>query len=196
MEGGKPKPTPLVQALVANRTIEMRLARTAIRRVGNGPDGEDAARCVIEIVLRRERERYCWNPRGPWSFEKYMFRTLRGVLANGRRATENDPEIATEEMDPLVLGLHPDQARDDLAERHALEEIADETERLLAEDSQGAVPLAMLRASTEQDYEDHADLAERIGCTLADIRRGQRRITSYATKLVDAFRAKQRRPTR
>jgi hypothetical protein len=127
-----------------------------------------------------------------------MFRTLRGVLANGRRATDRDPEDPTEDMEPLAGSRDPDDARDELAERMELEAIADETERLLGEDSQGAVALAMLRAATEQDYEDHADLARRIGpgCTLADIRKGQRRITAYATKLVEAFRARQRRPTR
>lgn len=198
MVGEKPSSTPLVQALVANRKIELRLARTAIRLIGNGADGEDAARCVIEIVLRRERERYCWNPKGPWSFEKYMFRTLRGVLSTGRRAADNNPEIPTDEdeLEPIAGSLHPDDARDELDERMALEAIADETERQLGKDKQGAVPLAMLRAATEQDYEDHADLAQRIGCTLEDVRKGQRRITKYAAKLVEAFRAKQRRPTR
>jgi DNA-directed RNA polymerase specialized sigma24 family protein len=185
--------TPLVQALIADRKIEKRLARTATRRIGSAADGEDAARHVIEIVLKREREKYCWNPKGPWSFQKYMFRTLRGVLSTDGRAAENDPDIPTEDLEPLAGSTHPDDVKAEQAERLELEALADETERLVAEDSQGAIPLAMLKAATEQDYEDHTELAARVGCSLEDIRKGQRRITKYAAKLVEAFRVKKRR---
>jgi hypothetical protein len=191
-----PKPTPLVLALVADRRIEMSLANTAIRRVGNGPDGEDIARHVIELVLTRERESFCWNPNGPWSFRKYMFRTLRGVLSTDGRAARNNPDVATEDMGPLGASVRLDETDADRAERRELDAIADETERRLADDSQGAVPLAMLKASVERDYDDHADLARHLGCSLEAVRKGQRLITKYAAKLVESYRVKQRRPTK
>jgi len=196
MEGDKPKPTPLVLALVADRKIELSLARTASRRIGNGPDGEDIARHVIELVLIRERERYCWNPNGPWSFRKYMFRTLRGVLSTDGRAARNNPEIAHEDMGPFGARVRLDEIEAAQAKRRELDAIADETEQRLADDSQGAIPLAMLKASVEHDYEDHAELAQHLGCPLEDVRKGQRLITKYAAKLVESFRVKKRRPTK
>src|SRR5277367_3282405 len=166
MEGEKPKPTPLVLALAADPEIQMRIMRSAIIRTGSAVEGQDAAQTAFELVLEREQLECCWNPKGPWSAHKYMYRALRGVLSTRRRARQGDPEDPTEDMEPVARGLHPEEASDELDERMALEAIADETEKMLAEDSQGAIPLAMLEASTEQDYEDHADLADRIGCSV------------------------------
>jgi hypothetical protein len=190
-----PKPTPLVLALAADPTIELRLARFAIRRMPSAVEGEDAAAHAIELVLKRERETFCWNPKGPWSFQKYMFRTVRGVVSTRRRAAENDPHDSTEDERLEALVGSTDDTESDSAERRELDALADQTERLLAEDSQGAIPLAMLKAAIDHDCDDHAEFARIIGCSVQDIRRGQRIITKYAAKLVEAFRAKKRRPT-
>jgi len=195
-EGEKPKPTPLVLALAADPRIQRRVVRRAIIRIGSVPEGEEAAQEAFRVVLEREQDRYCWNPAGPWSAQKYMYRALAGVMSTRRRAAEGDPETPTEDMELHEEGLNPDDASADAEERMAREALADETERLLAADKNGTIPIAMIKASVEHDYEDHTELAAHIGCSLEEVREGQRLITKYASKLVAAFRAKQRRPAK
>jgi hypothetical protein len=186
-----PLTTPLAKALTWR--LMMELTQWAIGRMKDPTHGEECAGKTFELLAKRERERWCWNPKGPWTIRKYAFRTCRGVMATFRRWFEKNEEDAIAEMDEICPGLNDVADEADIERQRADESIAEQVYRDLAAHPKGTLPIAMLKAAEEGFEGDHQELAARCNVTVPEIRSAQALLTRICNGRKEKWHEEQRR---
>jgi DNA-directed RNA polymerase specialized sigma24 family protein len=179
----KPPKTPFEEELEKNPGLLDELLVRALRRTGNAADAEDVRAITLYRAFRKEREGQGW-PRDKVPLMVHLLVIMDGVLTERRRRWRRKPTAPIEDA--------PEQHDEAPRADHAyitMEEKCRASAKLrekLADDSQGAMPIAILDG-WGQGIEGHSELADRIKCTVPEIRAAIKRLQRCAEDLAESW---------
>lgn len=184
-DGDRPL-TPLGRLLKSDAELRNQLYMLAFRQTGRTKDADDLFQDTIAKGLEGEA-RGEWSAAGEVPARRYLVTILCALAGNRRRRARKFPSVPLDGDDAPPLGatnqLDPERAMVEREKHLQREKLIAELRDELAKESSGRIPLAMLEWSAKGEY-SHAEYAEKIGCTLPDIRLAQRRITYHAERLL------------
>lgn len=188
-EGGKRELTPLEAVLVRDASVRDTLLRWARRRTPDAASAEDLFAETLRAAVQRERVGERWDPDGTVSALAHLGSILSGIRANNRRYQKRRPLERVEDADgaqgptPWQPIVSAEQALIDREDDEQRGQLKAEVRRRLAEDTDGALPIAMMDAADEGIHGPKR-LAEHLQCPIDKVRLAQRRIAYHARKLV------------
>ena len=155
------------------------------RKVNNPADVEDIAQEVIRVAVKRERLGNGWTPESGQTALRYLGAIVPGVLANFRRrggrkktsSLENPGWVASE-------GPSPQDLAEESSERATLVKLARQLRDYIAKKSQTLYSLGILDAAAE-GIEAHAEIADRLKCTVAEVENARKRLARYAKAMAE-----------
>ena len=178
----KPPKTPFEEELEKNPGLLDALLVRALRRTGNGADAEDVRGITLYRALKKEREGRGWPREVPLMV--HLLVIMDGVLTERRRRWRRRPTAPIEDA-PEQHDQAPGADHAYITMEEKCRASADLRQRL-AEQSQGATPIAILDGWGE-GIEGHSELADRIKCTVPEIRAALKRLQRCAEDLAGSW---------
>jgi DNA-directed RNA polymerase specialized sigma24 family protein len=182
-------PTALGEVLLRERAIGEALLYAATRHAQSEADAEDLVQETLRIALARS------DPPDAADLDavrRFLGSILNGVAANARRAKRRHPASVYDDDVP------PSSSRGVPSPERALAEREEEASRQQAKADLRAhlagEPIALrMWDLAEEGVRGSAEMAQRIGCSVAEVYNAQRRITYHARRLRDRAVSGERR---
>ncbi len=181
----KPLPTPLELAL-RDPSFYKGLLDWTFARIGHVEDAEDVLGLAIVRALRREASGDGWVPDGKTTAGLHMNRFLKGAMSDRKKTVWHRRGSPVEDIDVFASeDTSPGERAARKIQREEITKLGNDLHRQLSATGKDPLAVGILEAwavgITEQ-----AEVAARVGSTLADVKAGVKRLARYAQASMDS----------
>jgi DNA-directed RNA polymerase specialized sigma24 family protein len=184
-------PSPLELALRDPKFYKGLLDWT-FARIGHMEDAEDVLGLAVVRALRREASGDGWVPDGKTTAGLHMIRFLKGALSDRKKTAWHRRGSPVEDIDVFASeDTSPGERATRKIQGEEIRKRGNELHRELSATGRDPLAVGILEAWAV-GVTEHAEIAERVGGTIADVRAGLKRLARYAQASIDSHRQRAR----